>query len=149
MQLAQIAGAYLRPQLGPSSFANLYHQYFYHWRKKNHLSVGNNKAHKHHCDLHICVQFLASLDFVKRHNMIDLKGKCGDALGGCGEEADEWAKEDSHGKSAIEVGEGDEDDNYWLGNHTWADTAAATGSPTACFVHSRNHLCKIGRCFFL
>ena len=72
--------------------------------------------------------------------MIDLKGKCGDAHGGCGEETDDAAEENSHGKSAVEVGEWDEYDNNWLGDHTWTDTAAATGSPTAWFDHSRNHL---------
>ena len=47
-----------------------------------------------------------------RQNLIDLEGKCGDAHGGCGQEADDRPKENSHGKSAIEVREWDEDDNY-------------------------------------
>ena len=44
-------------------------------------------------------------------NLTDLKGKCGDAHGGCGEETDDAAEENSHGKSAVEVGEWDEYDN--------------------------------------
>ena len=43
--------------------------------------------------------------------MIDLKGKCGDAHGGCGQEADDKPAENSHGNSAIEVGKWDKDDN--------------------------------------
>ena len=46
--------------------------------------------------------------FLYRH----LKGECRDAHGGCDEEPNDRAEENSHGESAVEVGERDEDDDY-------------------------------------